>query len=247
MLTGASPPISWWIFIPLVTWVSFTWDHLLDVFKNKNTLITHRHLLHKNYFKIILIICVLLTLISIYIGIITFDIRYAGFISLFSLCFPLHLLLCRFKKLSFAKEISVGLLYTLMIWSYPINLNHSDLSLILFGGCLFFILTLINLYWLSYIEYTDDKKQGFFGIGSLITNSTIFNLIVLLNTLFLISLLVFSVKFNIKIGVLFFVMWVMLSGVLVIDKNGSIEKYYRHYNDWVFILPYLVFIFLNFI
>ena len=221
-MTGSTPPFIWWIFIFLVTWIGFALDHLIDACKSTSPLLTKRHAFHKHHFKLILSICIGLSLSAFLLSLIIFDRAYMIFLALFSIGFFIHAILCHLNRLPSIKELRVGLLYTSVIWSYPIYLNHNDKWVTTLGLFLFFILALINLYWLSFFDYYVDKKQFFWGIGSHFNRRHLLKLIMGLNGLFLIVFLISICFFEPKIITIYLLMWIFLSG-FILCKNKLLK------------------------
>lgn len=241
IVTHTYPLLLWWILVPTFTFLAFNADHLFDVVFHNNAALSYRYQFHVRYrnelFVIVLFISLILLTVLFFISPNLFFLAIFG-----ALAFFCHMLLLHFKLFSFTKELRVALIYTGVIWAYPVILNTTvSMDAILNAFLLFIGICLINLYTLSYLDYELDMTSGFDGINSILSKRYIRILSFVLGVCLNVYILFFSkLWYSLKLS---FLSMTFLLTIAVILKESFLKCYYRKISEWVFLLPFFIFIF----
>lgn len=164
--------LDWFIFglLGLAVWTIYSLDHLLDARNITNTSSPRRAFHRKNqiFLAVGILIAVGLGLTGAYF--------WMGIGKEFQLTLVLALAMfgCRWAIQKFGpilmKEVSIALFYVLgVLWLPLLRAESADLSWeILIFATLFFMLALLNLWMLSFLDREEDQKDGFICIAMLL-------------------------------------------------------------------------------
>jgi len=243
------PEVAYWA-LPLSTWAIYLTDHLIDVFRNKNEYPTPRHQFIKKYFRLIIVLIIIISLVDLYLLIKEFNtlIFFSGIaLVIFVL---LHFILVRInpqiKSFINNKEFAVASIYATGIYFAPLFMLYCEgrnyvVSLLCF--LMFFTLALINLLMVSIIEFDYDKQMGNTSWVISISKPKAGKIFFILVAIIIISGLVAIpfIKANEKLLVI--VYQLMAIGHFVIFMNKQNLKHYLAYrklSEILFWLPGLI-------
>ena len=162
-----SMPQIWYLALPLSTWAIYLADHLIDVYRNKNDYPTPRHQFIKKYFRQIILLVILISIIDAFVLIKEFNLlMFLSGIPLLLLVI-LHFILVRInpqiKSLINNKEFAVSGIYASGIYLSPLFVLYADgkdVIALVICFLIFFGITFINLLMISIIEFDYDKQMG---------------------------------------------------------------------------------------
>ncbi len=155
------------VLLGLAVWTIYNLDHLLDARKITNTT-SPRRVFHRKYQAILgvgILIAVLLGLAGAFF--------WMGWGKEFQLTLILAFSMfgCRWAIQKFGpvllKEVSIALFYVLgTIWLPLLRAEAADLSwAVLIFAALYFVLALLNLWMLSFLDREEDRQHGFLSIA----------------------------------------------------------------------------------
>jgi hypothetical protein len=161
--------LDWPAFVLLgfAVWTIYNLDHLLDARKITNTS-SPRRAFHRKY-QVILGVGILIAVLSGLVG----AFFWMGWGKEFQLTLILALAMfgCRWAIQKFGpvllKEVSIALFYVVgTIWLPLLRAEAADLSwAVLIFAALFFVLALLNLWMLSFLDREEDRQHGFLSIA----------------------------------------------------------------------------------
>jgi hypothetical protein len=155
------------VLLGLAVWTIYNLDHLLDARKITNTS-SPRRAFHRKYQVILgvgILIAVLLGLAGAFF--------WMGWGKEFQLTLILAFSMfgCRWAIQKFGpvllKEVSIAIFYVVgTIWLPLLRAEAADLSwAVLIFAALFFVLALLNLWMLSFLDREEDRQHGFLSIA----------------------------------------------------------------------------------
>jgi hypothetical protein len=161
--------LDWPAFVLLgfAVWTIYNLDHLLDARKITNTS-SPRRAFHRKY-QVILGVGILIAVLSGLVG----AFYWMGWAKEFQLTLILALSMfgCRWAIQKFGpvllKEVSIALFYVVgTIWLPLLRAEAADLTwAVLIFAALFFVLALLNLWMLSFLDREEDRQDGFLSIA----------------------------------------------------------------------------------
>ena len=155
------------VLLGLAVWTIYNLDHLLDARKIANTS-SPRRAFHRRY-QVVLGVGILIAVGSGLVG----AFYWMGWGKEFQLTLILALSMfgCRWAIQKFGpvllKEVSIALFYVVgTIWLPLLRAEAADLSwAVLIFAALFFVLALLNLWMLSFLDREEDRQDGFLSIA----------------------------------------------------------------------------------
>jgi hypothetical protein len=161
--------LDWPAFVLLgfAVWTIYNLDHLLDARKITNTS-SPRRAFHRKY-QVILGVGILIAVLSGLVG----AFYWMGWAKEFQLTLILALSMfgCRWAIQKFGpvllKEVSIALFYVVgTIWLPLLRAEAADLTwAVLIFAALFFVMALLNLWMLSFLDREEDRQDGFLSIA----------------------------------------------------------------------------------
>lgn len=156
-----------YVLLGLAVWTIYNLDHLLDVRKIANTS-SPRRAFHRRY-QVLLGVGILIAVGSGLVG----AFFWMGWGKEFQLTLILALSMfgCRWAIQKFGpvllKEVSIALFYVVgTIWLPLLRAEAADLNwAVLIFAALFFVLALLNLWMLSFLDREEDRQDGFLSIA----------------------------------------------------------------------------------
>jgi hypothetical protein len=151
----------------LAVWTIYTLDHVLDARKIATTS-SPRRAFHRKY-RVVLGVGILTAAVSGLFG--AFFWMGWGKEFQLSLILALAMLGCRWAIQKFGpvlmKEVSIALFYVVgTLWLPLLRAEEADLGwTILIFASLFFVLALLNLWMLSFLDREEDRQHGFLSIA----------------------------------------------------------------------------------
>jgi len=155
------------VLLGLAVWTIYTLDHVLDARKIANTS-SSRRAFHRKY-QVALGVGILFAVVSGLAG----ALIWMGWGKEFQLTLILALAMfgCRWAIQKFGpvllKEVSIALFYVVgTIWLPLLRAEAADLTwAVLIFAALFFVLALLNLWMLSFLDREEDRQDGFLSIA----------------------------------------------------------------------------------
>jgi hypothetical protein len=155
------------VLLGLAVWTIYNLDHLLDARKIANTS-SPRRAFHRRY-QVFLGVGILIAVGSGLVG----AFFWMGWGKEFQLTLILALAMfgCRWAIQKFGpvllKEVSIAIFYVVgTIWLPLLRAEAADLSwAVLIFATLFFVLALLNLWMLSFLDREEDRQDGFLSIA----------------------------------------------------------------------------------
>lgn len=156
-----------YVLLGLAVWTIYTLDHLLDARKIANTS-SPRRAFHRRY-QVVLGVGILIAVGSGLAG----AFYWMGWGKEFQLTLILAFSMfgCRWAIQKFGpvllKEVSIALFYVVgTIWLPLLRAEAADLNwAVLIFALLFFVLALLNLWMLSFLDREEDRQDGFLSIA----------------------------------------------------------------------------------
>jgi len=248
-LLDVHPPWIYWVVLPLSVWIFYTLDHLVDANRLKNYAHTHRHLFVYRYFKPILMLVTILSVVDILLVVIFLEkevLMYGisiGFFAAFYL-FMIHLSGNK-KFIVQQKEFFVTLIYTLGLWGVPVLLLDKGLSDVHFLCVIgFLILAYSNTLVFSFYETKTDKQDGHGSFALIFGQDKTRKIIVLL--LFFVFLVAIYLIINndeilVRVAAKIYMIMGLLSLALVsFPTLFKKERIYRLLTEVIFWVPGLI-------
>lgn len=155
-------PWSWWLILPLVVWLIYTSDHLLDARRIGPTARTERHHFHYRHFRILSALVLLTALVTA--GLIWFFLPRPMLIG--GLCLGaaagLHLVLAQWTGFRlYPAELVIAALYTAGVWFGPwLTGGASTAPELLLAATFYFCSALSNLFVFSLFEREIDARES---------------------------------------------------------------------------------------
>jgi hypothetical protein len=190
-----SLPMGLYGILGMAVWTAYTADHLIDARKAQKPAGSDRHRFHQENFNVLTIILIVLGFLGFGFVVLKESFRFILFpgigLALLMLLWMglIHLL---GLKMAWLKELSTALFYVLGVALAPFfSVYPSELPkvfyLLLFG---YFLVALLNLFILSYIDEKVDRTDGF-GSALLVLDKTSLEKLIL--SIAVIGGLIFSV------------------------------------------------------
>lgn len=226
----------------LTVWLIYTMDHLVDAKMIKNPASTERHRFHQRYFKLILVLAILILLTI-------FPLLFYIYKPVLGMGIGLGALVVIYffvqRKLGFLKEILGALLYCVGVMLPVIALsNLSFNSLISVPAILFFNTALINLVLFSWFDREKDIQDNH---SSLVTRVGDKASKGILYFLFIaqIGLIIYALNSEIHISMLLVFGSMYLVLLLIFMKAGwfASNDRYRLAGDAIFLIPLIYLLF----
>lgn len=163
---GTDMPATWYLVLPVCTWIIYLLDHVVDVTRKDQDYPTPRHRFVKKHLKWIALLIVSLSLFVLTQAIMHFN-RTLFACGLGLSCIVLvHLFIVRINPQFFSflnnKELAVSFVYASGIYLGPLSsLYVQDAPLLIPALCyvLFLAVTYVNLLMASLIEYDYDEQM----------------------------------------------------------------------------------------
>lgn len=159
-ITGATMPLSWWILLPLATWVIYSADHLLDARHTGPGAQQPRHRFYHRQFVALAALTLPLVMVGGLLGILWLPRSLLVPGLAVGVAAVIHLALARRKNRVVSKELSVASIYVGGIWFGPLTLAPElSGSTFAFVG-LHLIAAFLNLIAFAVFEERQDKLDG---------------------------------------------------------------------------------------
>lgn len=238
---------SFWFFdvvLGLAVWIIYTSNHLSDAKKIKGKATSYRHHLHQDYFKAIIIVLVLCSLIAAFlvINFFSLDLIFSG-IALLFLVIIHHLiqLIPKLKALMFFKEFRIAILYVIGLSIVSFNENFELIKSDSFILLSIFCIAMLNLILFNSQEEEMDIKDQLMHHSNKISDKRRNTFFYLITILFLITLiLILSIQsYSLSIAILS-VMGLILVISFFMRENLRNFDLYRILGDGVFLLPVII-------
>ncbi|MBX2942321.1 MAG: hypothetical protein KF860_08235 [Cyclobacteriaceae bacterium] len=227
----------------LTVWLIYTTDHLVDAKMIRSPASTERHRFHQQYFKMILVLAILILLtilpllFFIYTPVLSMGVGLGALVIIY---FVVQ------RKLGFLKELLGAVLYCVGVMLPVIALSKMSFnSLISVPAILFFNTALTNLILFSWFDREKDLQDNH---SSLVTSVGSKGSKGILYSLFVIQLglivYAFDSKVEISILLVFVSMYLVLLFIFLKAKWFAFNDRYRLVGDAVFLIPliYIMFV-----
>lgn len=245
-LLNIEPSFVWWLVLPISVWIIYTLDHIIDGYKLKNNAHTLRHYFHFRYFKPLIYVLGILSIVIFILVLFFLERQILIFGVIAALITALYLAGVYFfqKKGSwfFQKELFVALVYTIGVWGGPASLIDFNLQLYQWISLVvFFILVLTDLFVFSLYERQTDQLDGHNNItvnlGKKGTERLIFINITLVFFIS-IALIIFGHNQMVLVAAkIFMIMALILAGLVVFQDKLRNHSLYRYIGELIFWLP----------
>jgi hypothetical protein len=254
-LLHISLPISWYITLPLGTWMIYLADHLLDVKRKKQEYPSPRHQFIKRNQRPIIAVIVCISVVIAWQVLHPFSVLLftVGFI--LTIIVALHLFIVRInptQQLWFNnKELAIALIYATGIYAAPIVLLYQHDTSILLPMCCALLLAInafVNLLMASMIELKWDEEMDNTSLVRLIgikSSVVLFYCLLLLSVLGVLCLsLLGSTPY---MPMLISYLAITLGHLFIYIKKESLIDYlaYRKLSEALFWLPAIAYCFLQ--
>ena len=239
-------PIFWWILLPTTVWVIYTADHLLDAHKGAGTIVSQRHLFHKNHFRSLAPFCFATGLSICFISLLYFPIYLLMAGILLGIICIAYLLYSRFVQIyTLPKEIIIAILYTAGIWYAPLMLSKFAI-IQLIPIVLTFLTALNNIVLFSVLGKSEDLKSGFGSIAIVMDEGLITKLlkIDIIGTIIISVIMAYLFQSQTRIcivSIIFAVMNLTLCSIFMFRSLLIINDRYRIIGEAIFILPFVLY------
>ncbi|WP_291777528.1 hypothetical protein [Cecembia sp.] len=182
---GTSLSIDIYGLLGLAVWAVYTADHLMDARRAKNPAVSERHRYHQKNFNLLSIILILVSISGLLYVLIIDSLRFILIPGIaLAVCMVIWMGSIQYLgiKLAWLKEFSTALFYVLGIALAPFFSIYPDgvsnyFYLFLFG---YFLIALLNLFILSFIDEKVDMLDGFGSALSILNKSGLERLILVL-------------------------------------------------------------------
>jgi len=248
-LTQADPGPGWWILLPMVVWLIYTTDHLIDGFRLKKHAGTIRHLYHytnRKWLIFILIVCFLIAL-----GVSLTNLRneiliFGIFLGSLVILYLLTIWISGRRNLNFIfKEVVIAIIYTCGICGGPVIISEfavGTLHILLFFS--FFLIVLSNIIIFTLHEKDTDRIDRQSSLLFIVGDNTariISISCLLLSVISCIICILFSDGLAITVsGVILIIMAAILYFILLKPVYFNLHSRYRYLGDSIFFLPALI-------
>lgn len=242
ILESDSPLISYFL-LGMAVWGIYTLDHLVDAKMTESQATSLRHQFHQQNFRVISLAWLIVVLTG-FSGLIFFDEIHFVVIPgvALTLIMTIWMAFLRWigEKASWLKEISTAIFYVTGITMVPWLLKDSDFNAVIFYLLIsgYFILALLNLLILSYMDERGDERDGFGSILVLLSKAQLSRLIWFLGIMGIcfMGILFFwessFYKIHISLLLLMFLFHLLQFG----SNSGDVENT-RQKMEAIFILP----------
>ncbi|RMG39250.1 MAG: hypothetical protein D6719_13770 [Candidatus Dadabacteria bacterium] len=239
--TGAIMPFSWYLVLPLATWVIYTIDRLLDVSISGLKIQTMRHMLHSRYIKELGLVVSFMAAISLAVATLYFPLRFIIFGVIMSVFSLIHLAGAWYstggRRFYYPKEISTTFIYCAGIWGIPVINTQAPLTCQVYVTVtVFAVLVLVNILLYDFYEDTLDKQSGVLSLTGIFGCQTI------KKALYLLLLVALVLTGLIKDGTTALVLLAIAIIHLTVLKLPALreQEYYRILAEGSFMLPLLL-------
>lgn len=182
---GVSLPLGLYGLLGMAVWAVYTADHLMDARRVKNTAVSERHRYHQKKFNLLSIVLVIVSISGFLFVVMIDNFRFILIPGIaLAVCMLLwmgsiHIL---GRKIAWLKEFSTALFYVLGISLAPFFSIYQAGVPIYFYLFLsgYFLVALLNLFILSFIDEEVDKLDGFGSALSILNKSDLERLILVL-------------------------------------------------------------------
>jgi len=249
-LLDITPNPVWWLILPLIVWVVYSLDHIIDSYKNSSDAVIIRHRFHYTYRKPIIIAMIIASIVSITLSLVFLEkqIIYFGLLlSIFiALYFFIIFILKKKKSLLLQKELIIAFVYTSGIFLAPLVWHGEKLPypilLVIFN---IFILAWLEGIMISWFEYDKDIADGHTSftviVGKINTRRFLIVTQVLLAVLTKISMLSVTTKVEFVALIITIIMDIILLIIVFNPDKFYKNDYYRLLGESVFLLPALIY------
>ncbi len=226
----------------LTVWLIYTMDHLVDAKVIKSPASTERHRFHQRYFKIILVIAILILLnilpllFFIYKPVLSMGIGLGAIVIVYFIVQ---------RKLGFLKEILGALLYCVGVMLPIIALSKMSFNnLMSVPAILFFNTALINLILFSWFDREKDLQDNHTSLVTRVGNTASRGILYFLFITHLgLIIYAFDSGFEISILLVFVSMYLVLLFIFLKAEWFSFNDRYRLAGDAIFLIPLIYLIF----
>ena len=236
--------IPWSIIISLsiITWIIYTFDHLVDANKIKGSASTYRHQFHqKNKKALIVAILILLNIGVIIMYIIPISLIEIGLIGVF-FCFVYFILL---QKTSFwAKEFYIAVIYAFGLFVGPVFLSYQYIQIVQWLLIpQVFLLAFSNLLifsWYDFLKDQQDKQPSMIIHWGIKKAKKRIQFVLAIGVIF--NLIVVFLNFDEATSVIQTIILLMYSVLILLFKKDYLFRkndLYRIIGDGIFYIPIL--------
>lgn len=159
-------PVLWYIGLPIISWIVYLSDHVVDVFRNKGPHLNATHLFIRKNVRKVLWLIVVLSVLSVYLVQQNTDKTLWLCGAVMAVFVLLHFIVSFFNPLRRTlfnnKELGVAFIYATSIYILPLYkaLHESYFEVMVHFYLLFLLITYVNLLQNSLISFTVDKLEG---------------------------------------------------------------------------------------
>lgn len=252
-LLHISLPISWYITLPLGTWMVYLADHLLDVTRKKQEYPSPRHQFIKRNQRPIIAVIVCISLVIAWQALHPFVPLLFVVGSILALIVALHLFIVRINPTQQLwynnKELAIAIIYAAGIYTAPIMLLYrQDISILLPACCavLLAINAFINLLMASIIELKWDEEMdntSLVRVMGIKASVMLFYSLLVLCVLGILCLLLLGPTTYLPMLISYLA--ITLGHILIYIKRASLINYlaYRKLSEALFWLPVIAYYF----
>ncbi len=244
------PNTEWWFILPMVVWVVYSLDHIIDSTKRKERAIIERHRFHYINSKPIIIAVVIIGVVAIWLSFTYLDyliIRYGIILSFIIGVYFSILVFLKDRKLAILqKELFIAIVYTSGLFMAPLvwygSLPSFSVIIIIFCIC--------TLAWaegimISYFDFENDIKDGHSSLsiilGKKITRRFILVLHIAIEALLVIVLLLIEQSDVIVMAMAILIVMNLILGLIILFPYSTLSnRYHRVIGESVFFLPALI-------
>jgi len=239
----------WVLILILATWSFYTFDHLLDGIKLKETSSIFRHYFHYTNRKFLFVASAIAGLVAFILSLLFLETEIISMGFILSFLILIYFMAIRFvagkRSVLLQKEFIIALIYTAGIWVAPMVWTKNDYNT--FTIIVIFVLFLMA--WAegimaSYYDYESDlkDKHSSFTIIFGKQNTRRFLIVLYILVFILIKISVFFISTNTQFAAMIILALMNLSLLLIIlyPKTFSANEKYRIFGEMVFWLPILI-------
>jgi len=164
-ILDVQPLTMWWLILPMVVWVVYSLDHIIDSTRRKEKACIPRHRFHHNNLKKIIFAIIVVGTTAIWLSIIYLDFKivlYGIFLSVLIGLYFLIIFFLKNRKLAIVqKELFIALAYVSGITLAPLYWYGAlpSFSVIIVILCLF-LLAWAEGIMISYFDFEKDIEDG---------------------------------------------------------------------------------------
>lgn len=160
-LTNQKMPWQWWIILPIVVWIIYTADHILDdlwLIKKSAQNTEHFYLKHRRLLSGLMLLHSLVGIALV--TTLPIELLLSGILLFpFVIFYFIHVHLRR--KLGFSKDITIAFVYVAAISSGPIILTKKMNVEVFMLVFVYLLLVLLNVLLLKFIKLPASRKQWY--------------------------------------------------------------------------------------